>query len=481
MSNHTYEETLAHVNTYSKPSQLKITDMRFAELEGAPYPCILMKLYTNQGIVGYGEVRDMGSATYALMLKGRILGENPCDIDRLFRRIKQFGYHGRQGGGVSGIEIALWDIAGKAYNIPVYQMLGGKFREKVRVYCDTDTDITEDRSIGKAMGYALKRRLEAGYTILKMDLGINLLENVPGALSAPIGYLEKRRELISRARKLYPIFSRPGDENVHKKLRETDNLDELMMIFNARNRMFDEVSKLHPFTGIQITEKGLDYLENYVAEVRSIIGYEVPLALDHFGHIGVEEIIKLAKRLERYNIAWLEDPIAWCHTNQWRRLAQATTIPICTGEDIYLADNFMELFESGGISICHPDPLTCGGILEAKKIGDLAQKYGIRMVLHQAATPINAMASAHIGVATENCWACEFHAHDVPWWNDLVKGNLPKPLISNGFITVPDEPGLGIQELNEELIAEKISSRNPGLWESTDSWNFEYALDTIWN
>ena len=74
------------------------------------------------------------------VLKSRLLGENPCDIDRLFRRIKQFGGDGRQGGGVSAVEIALWDIAGKAYGVPIYQMLGGKFREKVRVYCDTDAE-----------------------------------------------------------------------------------------------------------------------------------------------------------------------------------------------------------------------------------------------------------------------------------------------------------------------------------------------------
>jgi L-alanine-DL-glutamate epimerase-like enolase superfamily enzyme len=118
----TYEETLEHVNTYSRPSELKITDLRLTEINGAPYPCIILKICTNQGIEGFGEVRDMASKTYALMLKSRILGENPCNIDMLFRRIKQFGFHGRQGGGVSGIEIALWDIAGKAYGVPVYQM-----------------------------------------------------------------------------------------------------------------------------------------------------------------------------------------------------------------------------------------------------------------------------------------------------------------------------------------------------------------------
>jgi len=480
----TYEETLAHVNPYSKPSDLKITDMRFAELEGCPYPCIILKIYTNQGIVGFGEVRDMASKTYALMLKGRILGENPCNIDRIFRRIKQFGYHGRQGGGVSGIEIALWDIAGKAYGIPVYQMLGGKFRDGIRIYCDTDADITEDRTAGQAMGEALKKRLEKGYTLLKMDLGIGLLKDVPGALNAPLGYLEETQALAERASQLAPALYdfTPGHSERSRKLHSTNDLEFLMEAFYARNRAYERAVTLHPFTGVQITKKGLDYLENYVKDVRSIIGYDVPLALDHFGKIGVEEIIKLARRLEDYNIAWMEDPIPWCYTQQWQRLVNSTTIPICTGEDIYLADSYMPLIQSGGVSIVHPDALTVGGILEAKKLGDAAQKYGVRMVLHQAATPIHAMAAAHIGVATENCWACEFHANDVPWWDDLViNSNLPKPLIQNGFIYVPDEPGLGIRELNDELIAEKISSRHPGLWEPTDEWNHEYSADGIWN
>jgi gluconate/galactonate dehydratase len=122
----------------SKPSDLKITDMRFVDMYGAPGHTILMKLYTNQGLVGYGEVRDMGSKTFALMLKRVILGENPCNIDKIFRRIKQFGHHARQGGGVCAVEVALWDLAGKAYGVPVYQMLGGKFRDKIRMYCDTD-------------------------------------------------------------------------------------------------------------------------------------------------------------------------------------------------------------------------------------------------------------------------------------------------------------------------------------------------------
>ena len=99
------------------PATLKITDMRFADIDGAPKRCTLLKLYTNQGIVGYGEVRDASSRTYAAMLKSRILGENPCNVEKVFRRIKQFGGDSRQAGGVCAVELACWDICGKAWGV----------------------------------------------------------------------------------------------------------------------------------------------------------------------------------------------------------------------------------------------------------------------------------------------------------------------------------------------------------------------------
>jgi len=109
---HAAERALGNINTNGRPSDLKITDMRFTDIVDAPMHCTLLKISTNQGIDGYGEVRDGSSRTYASMLKGRILGENPCNIDKIFRRIKQFGGPARQGGGVCGIEIARWDLAG---------------------------------------------------------------------------------------------------------------------------------------------------------------------------------------------------------------------------------------------------------------------------------------------------------------------------------------------------------------------------------
>ena len=186
MNKSTSEAVLDRVNTNSRPSALRITDMRVAEIAGAPFASVLLKIYTNQGIVGFGEVRDGGSKTSALMMKSRLLGENPCDIDRLFRRIKQFGGHGRQGGGVSAVEIALWDLAGKAYGVPIYQMLGGKFRDRVRMYCDTDASVPS----GTETGRRLKERMTLGYTFLKMDLGLAQIMHVSGTVGSPTGVLE---------------------------------------------------------------------------------------------------------------------------------------------------------------------------------------------------------------------------------------------------------------------------------------------------
>jgi gluconate/galactonate dehydratase len=448
------------VSSYGYPSDLKITDMRFVDVAGAPMHCTLMKLSTNQGIEGFGEIRDMASRTYALLLKDRILGENPCNVDKIFRRIKQFGNHARQGGGVCGIELALWDLAGKAYGVPVHQMLGGRFRDQIRIYCDTDV---HGKHTGLEMGAALKERMERGYTFLKMDLGIGYLLDKPGTLSAPRGFLEEMQGQIGRQE---PNSSDASDAVLEAKLR--------------RNRRYDLYNIPHPFTGIHITESGLDLLEEYVGQVRSVIGYEVPLAIDHFGHIPLEDCIKLARRIEKYNPAWLEDMIPWQLTDQYVRLSRATTAPICTGEDIYLKESFRPLLESGGVSMIHPDILSCGGILELKKIGDLAQDHGVAMSVHMAESPIACLAAVQACAATENFTALEFHSVETPWWNEMVTG-LPSPIVQDGFINVPDGPGLGIASLNDEVLAQHLHPDYPEMWAPTEHWNDEWAHDRTWS
>ena len=454
-----YEQTLAHVNTYSKPSELRITDLRFVDIVGAPMHCTLLRIETNQGITGYGEVRDGASKLYAQMLKRFLIGENPCNIDKIFRRIKQFGGQSRQAGGVCGVELALWDIAGKAYGIPVYQMLGGKFRDKVRMYCDTDVD---GKDTGLNMGEALKKRVEKhGYTMLKMDLGINQLWDVEGGLCAPVGFLDQYGYTVKMAREA----KQKGDKVAARWWA---------------NRAYDQQNIAHPFTGIHITKKGFDYLENYVKEVRSVIGYEIPLSIDHFGHIGVEDCIKLANRLEDYNMCWLEDMIPWQLTDQYVRLHNASTTPIATGEDIYLLENFKPLLDNHAVSIIHPDILSSGGIYETKKIGDYAEECGVAMALHMAETPVACLAAVHVAAATNNFLGLEFHSNDVDWWSDMVK-DTEKPRIVDGFMAVPEKPGIGIDELDDEVLAEHIHPEIPGLWEPTTEWDNWISHDRLWS
>lgn len=445
------------VNSCSCPSDLKITDMRFVDIDGAPKRCTILKIETNQGITGYGEVRDASSKTYALMLKSRILGENPCNVDKIFRKIKQFGGHSRQGGGVSGIEIALWDLAGKADGVPLYQLLGGKFRDEIRVYCDTDV---EGRHTGHDMGLALKKRLDMGFTFLKMNLGIGLLMDEPGALTAPLGFLDDMKRHAPH------ILNVQGGSVTPDMVRH--------------QKSYDLVHTAHPFTGIHLTEHGLDVLENYVREVRDVIGYDVPLAIDHFGHVCVEDCIRFARRMEKYNLAWMEDMVPWMYTDQYVRLRNSTTIPVCTGEDIYLKESFRPLIEQGGVSVIHPDILTCGGALELKKIADMADDHGVAVAVHMAESPVGCLAAVQTAAAMNHVLALEFHSVDVPWWGDMVTG-IPKPLFQNGFIQVPEKPGLGFDDLNEEVLREHIDPNIPGMWEPTDQWNQEFSNDRIWN
>jgi L-alanine-DL-glutamate epimerase-like enolase superfamily enzyme len=426
LADHDAESVLQFTKTASKPSELRITDLRVAVLAKAPMTCPILRVDTNQGLTGFGEVRDGASKTYALMLKSRLVGENPCNVDRIFRKIKQFGFHARQGGGVSGVEMALWDLAGKAYGVPVYQMLGGRFRDRIRCYADTDSSRDP-----REFAARLKARMDQGFTFLKMDLGIGLLQGIAGAVTRPV-----------------------GQTNADVNLTE------------------------HMFTGIDIAPKGIEALADYVAQVRDVVGMEIPLAADHFGHIGVNSCIKLGKALEKYNMAWLEDLIPWQNTELWKKITDAIDVPTLTGEDVYLKEGFLGLARNHAVDMIQPDLATAGGILETKKIGDACQELGVPMVLHMAGSPIACLAAVHCAAATENFLVMENHSVDIPWWGDLVSG-VDKPIVDKGYIKVPDGPGLSITSLNEEVLKQHLME--PGYFEPTPEWDKERSNDRLWS
>ena len=172
--------------------------------------------------------------------------------------------------------------------------------------------------------------------------------------------------------------------------------------------------------------------------------------------------------------------IPWQYTDQYARLSEATTVPICTGEDIFLAEGFEPLLTRRAVSVIHPDILSSGGILENKKIGDLAQRYGVAMAVHMAESPVSAYACVHSVAATENFYVLENHSVDVPWWDDMVLG-APKKIVEDGFIAVPDKPGLGVDDYNDEVIREHLHPDYPELWAETSRWDDVYSHDRLWS
>lgn len=411
------------VSAYSSPSQLKITDLRAAVVcSNYDYPII--RIDTNQNVYGIGEVRDAGHKENALQFKSMLLGQNPCNIDMIFRAIKRFGGPGREGGGVSGIEIALWDLIGKVYGVPCYQFLGGKYRDRVRIYADTPApaEPTPEGYVERVLG-----RKALGLTFIKFDIGPAVLGDTPDAL------------LGSATRHEYGGLVRRGRA---------------------------------PGTGLgaRVTDVGIARMAEVVAAVREAVGWDVSLCVDHFGHgyMTTKEVIRLGRALEPYGLAWMEDPMPSWDIDGHRRVTEAIGVPTAAGEELYLWDGFQEMIEKRAVDIIHPDLLTSGGIRETKLIADYAERFGLPTALHFAGSPIAFMANVHCAAAIPSFVALENHALDLPFWKGLVTG-LPEHLIEDGYTAVPDAPGLGV-DLDYEGIEANL--RLPSdLFGPTDEWD----------
>ena len=395
------------INRNSSPSALKIADIRACRIS-ANYDYPLIKVYTNQDVYGLGEVRDAGVEGMALMLKPFLVGQDPTDIEGLLRRIRPYANHGRSGGGYSAIDIALHDITGKVYGVPAWRLLAPhKVRDRVRIYADT----TDDKD-PKIYASRMQKRKEMGITYFKMDLHTELVAERPNAV----------------------------DER-----------------------------------GIA-TDKGLGYMCEFIAAIRDVIGWKAPLAADHFGPLNVQESIRYARAFEPYQLAWAEDLLQvregfhfpWQDWQAYKHITESTTTPTNTGEDIFgLEDGFKPLIENHAVMKIHPDPLTSGALIETKKIADFADANGIPTAVHYAGSPVGCLANVHMIATINNFVAMENHALDMPWWQDLVQG-LPKPVINQGYVTVPDTPGIGV-ELNDEIVKKHL--RHPGYFEPTSNYD----------
>lgn len=410
------------IKTHSRPSDLRITDIRIAVV-AANYDYPIIRIDTNQGVYGLGEVRDAGHRENALQFKSMLLGQNPCNVDMIFRAMKKFGNWGREGGGVSGLEIALWDLVGKVYGVPCYQLLGGKYRDKVRLYADTPAP---DEPTPEGYRKALEGRKALGLTFIKFDIRPKLFEETPGGL---IGQTTE------------------GEYELGKRWRAPGT-----------------------GAGARLTDRAIARSVEIVAAIRAAVGDDVSLCNDHFGHgyLTLDEMIRLGEAWEPYHLAWIEDPMPWYDVEGHRRVADALRTPIAAGEELYLWDGFREFIEKRAIDILHPDLLTSGGMMETKKIADYGERYGIPTALHCAGSPIGFMANVHTAAAIPSFVALEHHGLDLPFWPSLVTG-LADDYMANGYVNVPEKPGLGV-DLNLEAIEANL--RTPGtLFLPTEEWN----------
>ncbi len=380
-------------NTRSAPSDLKITDIRGCTI-ASNYDYPLIRIDTNQGVYGLGEVFCNDRISQALILKPFLVGRNPLEIDNILQNIRPYTFQGTSSGGYSGIDIALHDLAGKVYGVPCWRLLGNKLRDRLVLYCDT-AGVADP----KVYGARMKRRKDEGFQFFKMDLYTRMVADKPNAVDS---------------------------------------------------------------RGIA-TETGLKYLCEIIAGVRDAIGYNVPLAADHFGNLNVNDCIRYGRAFEPYMLAWAEDllPYNTRRILDWaldfKTITDATETPTLTGEMLFgLEEAYQYVIDNKAVDLIHPDVCKSGGMLECKRIADYAAPHGIQAAVHMANSPVGQMASAHYAATISNFVVLEYHAVDIPWWQDLVTG-VDKPIASKGFQVVPDTPGLGI-ELNEAVIKQHLST-----------------------
>ena len=350
-------ETMDITNSRGGVRDAEITDVQTTMVDGN-YPWILVRVYTDAGVVGTGESYWGGGDTAIIdRMKPFLVGENPLDIDRLYEHLVQKmsgegSVSGKVISAISGIEIALHDAAGKLLDVPAYQLVGGKYRDEVRVYCDLHT---ENEADPQACATEAERVVENfGYDAIKFDLDV------------PSGH-EKDRA------------------NRHLRNPEIDHKVEI------------------------------------VEATTEAVGDKADVAFDcHWSFTG-GSAKRLAEALEGYDVWWLEDPVPPENHDVQEEVTKSTTTPIAVGENVYRKFGQRTLLEPQAVDIVAPDLPRVGGMRETRKIADLADMYYIPVAMHNVSSPIGTMASAHVGAAIPNSLALEYHSYELGWWEDLVE------------------------------------------------------------
>jgi L-alanine-DL-glutamate epimerase-like enolase superfamily enzyme len=396
---------------------MKITDVRCAIIGHAP----VVRIVTDDGISGYGPVESSKPYLKPVieLYRDFIIGEDPTDVERVMLKIRRFAGFKPWGSAVSAIEIALWDIAGRAAGQPIYKLLGGKVRDRVRVYNGgVRPKMTAHEPADYAESMRTMKAAPQGFTLIKQSLAFH----GPMALQFP-----------------QPMYG---------EIRTGPS---------------------HPSRGL-LTERDLKYVYSCVEAMKDVLGDEIGLALDLGPGWTVPDAIRLGRLLEPLHIMWLEDMLTgdyvpYVNPKQYREFTAGTTTPTHTGEQIYLRQNFAELIETQAVRVVGPDPLDVGGIAELKWVAEYADLHGVLIAPHGVNDGLLGLAALVQVSATlpDNYIAFEYPVGKPDWWYSIVDG-LPDPIVRDGYIEVSDRPGLGV-DFNVDAARAHLSAEDSGFFD----------------
>ncbi|MHB8718506.1 MAG: mandelate racemase/muconate lactonizing enzyme family protein [Candidatus Dormibacteria bacterium] len=394
---------------------MRIRSVSTAVIE-ANYDWTLVRVSTDEGVSGLGECFTSPGLTALIREIGSLLvGENPANVEPLLRLMRNATAHAASGGGavhhaITGIESALWELNARALDVPLYQLFGGAFRSSVRIYADCHAgDALHSYSA------VLQERVPAwmaGSPAAAAELGVHWDTRDEAGVYTPEAYAQRAKQMAERG------FS---------ALKFDLDLPRL------------EGEDLHART---ISQRQLERQVSLARAAVEAVGPDVGVAFDCHWRYAASDALRLARALEDVPILWLEDPVPPENVAALASVTARTSTPILTGENTYLATGFQQLIDAGAVDIVAPDIQKAGGLAEARRIAELADRHYIPVAPHNISGPVGTLASAHLCAATPNFLALEWHAASVPFFDDLLAGG--SPLIREGQIHLDaSAPGLG--------------------------------------
>jgi L-alanine-DL-glutamate epimerase-like enolase superfamily enzyme len=383
-----------HALAQPHKGKVKITNVKCMIVRGT-WDWNLVKVETDSGLYGLGEAY-WGPGVKDLILRQlapHIIGEDPLNVDKLYTKMLVLSAGAGAQAGVtmtaaSGIEIALWDLAGRILQTPTCNLLGGRFRDRVRFYRTTQV-VNDPEDMSQWRDLVLQAKAEkAGWTAFKFQG-----DGIPP--------------------KADPEYHEPGHDRYTRGL----------------------------------TLKDLRRIGKAMETVRDALGPDIDFGIEAHWKYDVRDAINMAHVIEPVKPMWLEDPVPPGNIEAMARVTQAVNVPICTGENLYGRDQFLPLVQKQACDIVHIDIPKSGGLLESKRIHDFAESHYIATAAHNPASPIGTIASAHAAASMR-----DFRVHElakyIDWWQDLVVHD--GPIFERGYFRIRERPGLGV-ELNPDV------------------------------